>query len=47
MSKPASGDEKALPMPSLPQSGLLSLLGILFQQNVMIGDRLTKKKMLI
>jgi hypothetical protein len=34
-------------MPSLQQSGLLSLLGILFQQNVMIGDGLTKKKMLI
>jgi hypothetical protein len=43
MSKPASGDEKALPMPSLQQSGLLSFLGILFQQNVTARDWLTKK----
>jgi len=30
-------------MPSLPQSGLLSLLGVLIQQNVAAGDRPRKK----
>ena len=43
MGKPASGDEKALPMPSLQQSGLLSLLEILSQQNVIARDWPTKK----
>jgi len=30
-------------MPSLPQSGLICLLGLQFQQNVTAGDRFTKK----
>jgi hypothetical protein len=43
MGKPASGDEKALPMPSLQQSGLLSLREIPFQQNVTAGNWPIKK----
>jgi hypothetical protein len=43
MGKPASGDDKALPMPSLQQSGLLSLRKISLQQNVTAGDWPTKK----
>jgi hypothetical protein len=45
--KPASGDEKALPMPSLQQSGLLSLLEIQFQQNVTVDDRSRKKDVIL
>lgn len=43
MGKSASGDETALPVPSLQQSGLLSMMEIPFQQNVVAGDWLTKK----
>jgi len=47
MGKPAPGDEKALPMPSLQQTGPLSLLGVLIQQKFTAGDRPRKRKMLI